>query len=226
MTQHDLAKAARVPQSTIARIEAGAVTPMTATLMALLRATGHELTVEPMPPAVDREAVRKRLANSPPSRTRQALGRRGKDRATSPIRTVLRLSWFGVPFIVVGDLAEAVHGWSGPVGRTIEVCMASTDEARERLARAREDLGERASPARLRVITETAAGDDYDVLSRNAARMFIDSGITARVAALEDLLRARRARGEPQDREVAAELAAILEERVAKPIGGAVRRRR
>lgn len=214
MTQHDLAHAARVPQSTIARIEAGAVTPMTATLMALLRATGHELRVEPMPPRVDREAVRKQLALRTASRTRKALGRRAKDRPTSPVRVLVRLAWFGVPFVLVGDLAEVVHGWSGPVGRTIEVCVASTDVARERLGRALDDLGELASAERLRVITETAAGDEYDVLRRNAVNILVDTGFSTRVAALEDLIRARRARGGPKDLEAAAELAAIVEERL------------
>jgi predicted transcriptional regulator len=52
MTQHELALAAGVPQPSIARIERGTVNPRTATLITILRATGHRLTVEPITPAV------------------------------------------------------------------------------------------------------------------------------------------------------------------------------
>ena len=42
-------------QPSIARIEAGTVIPRTRTLIALLEATGHQLAVVPIDPAVDRE---------------------------------------------------------------------------------------------------------------------------------------------------------------------------
>ena len=94
MTQHDLARAVDMPQSTIARIEAGAVIPRTATLMTLLQATGQGLTVEPIGPTADVEAIRRQLLWTPlPQRARRALGRRGKERATSPMRMILRLGW-------------------------------------------------------------------------------------------------------------------------------------
>jgi predicted transcriptional regulator len=55
MTQQDLAHASGMPQPSIARIEAGTVVPRTATLIALLEATGHQLAVVPVDRAVDRE---------------------------------------------------------------------------------------------------------------------------------------------------------------------------
>ena len=55
MTQQDLAQATGMPQPSIARIEAGTVIPRTATLIALLEATGHQLAVVPIDSAVDRE---------------------------------------------------------------------------------------------------------------------------------------------------------------------------
>jgi transcriptional regulator with XRE-family HTH domain len=55
MTQQELAEATGMPQPSIARIEAGAVVPRTATLIALLEATGHQLSVVPIDPATDRE---------------------------------------------------------------------------------------------------------------------------------------------------------------------------
>jgi transcriptional regulator with XRE-family HTH domain len=214
MTQHELARAADLPQSTIARIEAGTVVPRTATLMKLLQAVGHALTVEPIGPAVDVDAIRRHLRRTPVAqRTRRALGRRGKDRSTSPMRLILRLGWFGVPFIVVGDVAEVVHGRAGIIGPSVEVCMDSTDLARERLARALDDLGRRAAGARLSVVAETAAGDDFALLAANATRMLVSTGMTARVASLPDLIRARRAKATPADLAVAAELSTILGDR-------------
>ena len=61
MTQHDLAQAVGMPQPSIARIEAGTVIPRTATLLAILEATGHQLIVEPIGPEADDEAIRHRL---------------------------------------------------------------------------------------------------------------------------------------------------------------------
>jgi uncharacterized protein len=58
MTQQELAQAAAVPQPSIARIESGTVVPRTSTLITLLRATGHRLTVEPTNPSADGEAER------------------------------------------------------------------------------------------------------------------------------------------------------------------------
>jgi predicted transcriptional regulator len=55
MTQLELARATGMPQPSIARIEAGTVVPRTATLIALLHATGHQLSVVPIDPATDRE---------------------------------------------------------------------------------------------------------------------------------------------------------------------------
>ena len=48
MTQQDLAEAAGMPQPSIARIEAGRVSPRASTLIELLAATGHQLAVEPI----------------------------------------------------------------------------------------------------------------------------------------------------------------------------------
>lgn len=69
MTQRQLATAAGVPQPTIARIEAGTVSPRTDTLGRLLRATGHEVHVEPaLGRGVDRTLIRERLRLTPAER--------------------------------------------------------------------------------------------------------------------------------------------------------------
>ena len=221
MTQHDLARAVRMPQSSIARIERGTAIPRTATLMALLEATGHRLAVEPIGPPVSLQAARQRLRMTVPARTWAALGRSvARDSRRSPVRILRRLRLFGVAFVLIGDLAEVAHGSPVKVGRMVEVCHAQTDVVRGRLGRALEDLGATTSDGleyttdagRLRLTTETAAGDDYDMLARTAVRMHVDAGILVPVASLDDLVRIRLARGTPDDRASAAMLRAIGEQ--------------
>ncbi len=212
LTQHELAQAVGMPQSTIARIEAGAVIPRAETLFALLRLTGHQVAVEPLDPELDREAIRRRLATPVSRRARKALGRRAKDPLRSPLRILRRLRGKGVPFVLTGDVAEVAHGSSGPVGRAIEVCIAPTEVAHERLTAALDDLGPLAAGGRLRVVTHTDAGAGYDLLLPTAVNLRVAVGISMRVAALEDLVRARRARGTAKDLEAAAELTAIAGE--------------
>jgi predicted transcriptional regulator len=79
MSQRALATAARVPQATIGRIEAGTVAPRVDTLTALLAAAGADLEVVPrIGEGVDRSLIRDRLKMSPAQRIRLAVeeGRR------------------------------------------------------------------------------------------------------------------------------------------------------
>ena len=218
MTQHELARAVDMPQSSIARIEAGAVVPRTATLLTLLEATGHQLTAEPVGPSVSAELIRQRLAMPVPARTWAALGRSVARKAqNSPIRILRRLRLFGVPFVLVADLAEVAHGSPIKLRRTIEICHARTDVARTRLDRALVDLGASSAKGeefttaigRLRLRTEVATGDDYDLLVRTAVKMQVDAGLLVQVASIQDLIRVRMARGGPDDRSAAAVLRAI-----------------
>ena len=207
MTQHDLAQAVGMPQPSIARIEAGTVIPRTASLLAILEATGHQLSVEPIGPAVDLEAIRHRLRLNHPQRTKMALGRAWTNRRTSPMHIVRRLRRFGVPFVLIGKLAEAAHGSPTNAGREVEVVYARTDVAQQRLTMALEDLADMGK--RLRALTETAAGDDYDRLKRNDVPMHLEPGSLVPVAALEDLIAIRRAGASPEDRVAEAVLRAI-----------------
>lgn len=206
MTQAQLAAAAGMPQPSIARIERGTVLPRTETLMQLLAATGHRLSVEPVDASADREPIRRRLAMTVPQRTRAAMS------SLEPIRILRRLRRFNVPFVLIGPLAEVAHGWPERIGSLIEVCHADTEVAVQRLALARADLGPDAEPGRLRLVTRTDAGDDYDTLLRNAVPLHVDAGILIRVASLEDLIRARLARGTPEDQDAAALLRAITDD--------------
>jgi hypothetical protein len=105
----------------------------------------------------------------------------------------------------------------------VEVCPAQTAVAKERLAKALRDLGATGSggeehetaAGRLRLVTTTKAGDDYDTLRRNAVEMLVDTAVRVRVAGLDDLMRIRRARGTPDDEAAIPALRAIGEELAA-----------
>jgi transcriptional regulator with XRE-family HTH domain len=231
MTQHDLARVVGIAQPTVARIERGQALPRTSTLIAILDATGLELHVDTRTPIdeSDRQAIRRRLAQAVPQRTAQALGRPASNHRASPTWILRRLRRFGVPFVLIGEMAEVVHGSPATMARVIEVCPARTDVAVERLSTALEEL--RATPSvdearlrtadeleletdagRLRLAAATAAGDGFATLMRNAPRVLVDVGLLVRVAAVEDLVRDRRARGAPDDIRAAAILSAIGEE--------------
>jgi transcriptional regulator with XRE-family HTH domain len=222
MTQHELARVVGMPQPSIARIERGTVVPQTATLLTLLHATGHQLAVESIGPPADSEAIRARRGMTVPARTWEALGRRvARNPRTSPIAILRRLRRFAVPFVLIGDLAEVAHGAPATVGRIVEICHPPGDVARERLAKALDDMGAissedgrifRTTAGQLRTTTETEVGDAYEVVVRTAVRMLVDSGVLVQVASLEDLIRIRRARGGPDDLEAAAVLSGIADE--------------
>ena len=72
-TQRDLAREAGVPQSTIARLEAGAVTPRVDSLQHLLRACGERLEARPRRGAeIDRSLIREMLRMKPIQRLQRA----------------------------------------------------------------------------------------------------------------------------------------------------------
>jgi len=84
LTQRALAARARVPQSTVGRIEAGLIDPRARTLESLLRACGYEFELHPvLGQGVDRSQIRERLALSPTLRIEEAVR---ASRAISRIR--------------------------------------------------------------------------------------------------------------------------------------------
>jgi transcriptional regulator with XRE-family HTH domain len=69
MTQRSLAVRAGVPQSTVGRIETGAIEPRIDTLLRLLHASGHDLELGVrLGEGVDRAQIRERLALTPRQR--------------------------------------------------------------------------------------------------------------------------------------------------------------
>jgi transcriptional regulator with XRE-family HTH domain len=209
LTQDELAQMLGMPQSTIARVEMGTVSPLATTLMSILEATGHRIALEPMREVREPAVLRRWQAMPIPRRTRTALGRAVNDRSSDPVLLLRRLRGAGVPFVLVGRLAEGVHGVPTKV-RQIEICHSQTIVALERLGRALAEIGPASTqPARLRLMTQTAAGDDYDTLLRNATRMPVVAGLQVRVASVHDLIRNRVARGRQADLQSAAILRAI-----------------
>jgi predicted transcriptional regulator len=72
-SQRALAAAARVPQSTVGRIEAGLIDPRASTLHKLLDACSHELEAGPrLGDGVDRTQIRRLLDLSPRERVESA----------------------------------------------------------------------------------------------------------------------------------------------------------
>ena len=73
LSQRELAAKAGLPQSTIGRIESGAVDPRFETLTTLLRACGYDLEVEPrLGVGVDRTQLRELLQLTPEQRIKYA----------------------------------------------------------------------------------------------------------------------------------------------------------
>jgi transcriptional regulator with XRE-family HTH domain len=207
MTQHDVARAVGMRQPGIARIESGAVLPRTATLMAILEATGHELRVEPVAEVRPEllAAARQRLARSVPRRVRDAWGRK------PPSAGLRALKGASIPFVLVGELAEVARGAPWAAIGQVEICHQTDPATLERLTR----VLSRTDAANLRPLTETAVGDDYHRLARNASSLIIDTDLVVPVAALADLMRARRARGEDAEIEVLAAVERELSRRDA-----------
>jgi len=73
-SQRELAEKVGMPQSTVARIESGAVDPRSGTLIRLLRACGEDLEALPrIGIGVDRSLIREMLKLSPGDRLRHAV---------------------------------------------------------------------------------------------------------------------------------------------------------
>jgi predicted transcriptional regulator len=74
LSQRALAHRAGLPQSTVARIELGRLSPRTETLERILRAAGRTLSSEPLPGSgEDLSLIRDRLRMTPSERARLAV---------------------------------------------------------------------------------------------------------------------------------------------------------
>lgn len=205
MTQQDLAAAVGMAQSSVARIETGAVVPRTATLAELLAATGHELAVERrIGDRIDPGPIRQRLRLPVPQRKKRAMTA-ARMRA-DPTTMLRRLRRARVRFVVVGSWAEMAHGSTLTVAKTVEVCHADDSVSLERLAAARSEAAD-VDNRRLTTFPMTTA--EFGGLWRNAVELNLDASLPVRVAALEDLIEVRRGARRQADLEALEVLGAI-----------------
>ncbi|HEY7462490.1 MAG TPA: hypothetical protein VIC59_11540 [Gemmatimonadota bacterium] len=156
--------------------------------------------------------------------------------AFDPLLGLATLLRHRVRFVVIGGFAGRLWG-SPTLTNDLDVCYAREDANLEALATALRELGARlrGAPGDLRFPLSAAslrAGDhftfvtragnldclglpagaeDFDALERAATVMDLD-GLHVRVAALEDLIRMKRAAGRPKDRIEVEVLGALREE--------------
>ncbi len=156
--------------------------------------------------------------------------------AFDPLRGLTTLLQHHVRLVVIGGFAGRL--WGSPIlTNDLDICYARDDANLEALATALRELGARlrGAPEDLRFPLSAAslrAGDhftfvtragnldclglpagaeDFDALERAATVMDLD-GLRVRVAALEDLIRMKRAAGRPKDRIELEVLGALREE--------------
>lgn len=148
------------------------------------------------------------------------------DEESDPIRIVAALRARDVSFVLAGGLAATARG-SAVTTADVEVCVADDEQNLLRLGLALEDLvatpvpsehdGEHrvsfGSSAGRFVVVETP--EAYEALLSRAEDTDLGRGVTARVAAVEDLVELARAGG---DLEAAAHLASFADEEPGSPM--------
>lgn len=153
------------------------------------------------------------------------------------VHILRRLVGHGVRFVLIGGLAAKAHG-SPTLTVDIGVCHARDLDNLERLAAVLAELGaalrgaptdlpfspDAASLARGDAFTFTTDFGDFDVLGTragvagfddldaNAVEAELDDDLVVRVAAIDDLIRMKRAAGRPKDRVELEILGALRDE--------------
>jgi len=144
--------------------------------------------------------------------------------AFDPLEILKTLDRHGVKFVVIGGIAGRLWG-STTVTNDLDVCYARDAANLKALAAALGELKARPSVTLKAgdhfTFTTTAGNFDirgtpagsngYDGLARTATRMDV-GGVTAAVAAIEDLILMKRAAGRPKDLIEVEVLAAVREE--------------
>jgi len=148
------------------------------------------------------------------------------DEGSDPIRIVAALRARDVSFVLTGGLAAAARG-SGVTTADVEVCVADDEANLLRLGLALEDLVATPAPSEHddehRVSFRSTAGrfaileapEGYEALRARSADTDLGRGVTARVAAVEDLVELARASG---DLGSAAHLASFAEDVPDEPM--------
>ena len=161
---------------------------------------------------------------------------KGIDEVFDPLFALRVLSRHGVRFVVIGGYAAAIRG-SPVITGDLDLCYARDDKNLEALAEALRDLGAkpRGAPPDVpfQLDAESLKEGDHFTFSTSAGPLdclgtpagtagFADldaaatdedlDGLAARVAALDDLIRMRRAAGRTKDRVALEWLGALRDE--------------
>lgn len=217
ISQEELARRLKKPQSTVSRWEGGAMEPSFAALRDAIRACDLDLDVS-LARADDSYValIRQRLSRRPLTRLSDAAGPAFEALLLATVRSKAR-------FLLAGSHAAAVHG--SPVSPSPRTVLIPDEQQRnlERLTNALTEAGGRPitdtrADAAFRmldgttVVLETKAPGTrgYRDLARDARRFRLD-GAEVSVVSILDLLRIADASGDPEDRLLRPALQKVLE---------------
>lgn len=229
LSQRELGARAGVAQQEIARYERGGVTPSLERLRTLIAACGLELTfgLTHADDSYDEQIVAS-LALSPAQRLARALrdaepmrAARARAAGAQPppavdgVGVLRALNAAGVRYVLVGEMAEALHGsplltMSNAVtvvpqtgqGEALRAAISAA-EGRQATAPATSTIDApmrwalEAQGAELVVVSAPPATRGYEDLHRDATRMNVDDDVVVEVASLVDLARIAQAGEDP-----------------------------
>ena len=143
-------------------------------------------------------------------------------KAFDPLQILQVLDRHKVRFVVIGGIAERLWG-STTVTNDLDICYArdrgnlemlasSLQELKVKLRRVdRDEIRVTTVAGKLKGLESPAGSGGYDTLARTATTMDV-GGVKVQVAAIEDLIRMKRAAGRPKDLIEVEVLAAVREE--------------
>jgi hypothetical protein len=139
--------------------------------------------------------------------------------AVDALRILAGLRSHGVRYVLVGELAAAIHG--APLGTDdVDICVPDDQENLARLSLALQQLGAQLGAAAAedehRAVLDTPFGrltcledaTEFALLDANATEVTLSHGVVTRVASLEDLARLKQGSA---DLEGAVRLAALVD---------------
>jgi DNA-binding XRE family transcriptional regulator len=213
LTQRELASRLGCRQATIARWERGDRRPAFQDVQDVAEACGLQIDAHLLPE--DRSwwpQIAAQFRRTPADRVRQVTPPRVFVDAMAVLEA---LTHSGVPVIVIGELAGALHGWPLVLsGEAVEVCARqdAVSAVLERLGASYAAAGvyELRSGGRLAIVEAPTGTSGYGDLVRSAEGVDVDGGMVL-VAGLLDLLRIADASLAPDARRHALAYEAVLE---------------
>jgi transcriptional regulator with XRE-family HTH domain len=182
LTQQELARRLGVPQGTVGRWESGATEPKLRAVQEAVGACELDLTLgfATADEGSWNSLIYEQLQLAPAERVRR-LSHDNFDR----VGALQAIGASGIPAIVVGEVAGALHGWPLVLDDqgVLELLVRTEDRGR-----AKEIITAAATPERLVLLDALPGAWGYRDLARNAVQIDLD-GVTVQVAALIDLLR-------------------------------------